>query len=192
MRAGKRPRGRGRDLDIARATAGQEIRRRVPWIGLALVAGVAMVLVGKQFEEALSRRVELAFFLPMIVYLSDCIGTETLALFVRALAARDLALSAVVRRELAVGLALGLAGGIPMGLFAYLWLGDPRLAMALVAAMVANGAIAVLTGVLVPVAFARAGRDPAIGTDELTTALSDTASLLAYFAVATLVVAPAA
>lgn len=183
---------RDRDLDVSRATARQEIRRRVPWIGLAIVAGIGMVLVGRQFEGALARRPELAFFLPMVVYLSDCIGTETLALFVRALATRQVALHVVFAREVQVGLALGLASGIPIGAFAWAWLGDPRLAQALVVAMAANGVIAVVAGVLVPTAFARAGRDPALGTDEILTAVSDNASLVVYFVTTALIVLPAA
>jgi magnesium transporter len=88
-----------KELDISHATAHDEIRRRVPWMFLALVAGVAMVLVGKHFEEALSRRLELALFVPMIVYMSDSIGTETLALFVRELALREVILHKLFLRQ---------------------------------------------------------------------------------------------
>jgi magnesium transporter len=63
------------DLDITHATTRTEIRRRVPWMFLALFAGAVMVLVGRQFEESLGRRLELALFIPMIVYMSDTIGT---------------------------------------------------------------------------------------------------------------------
>jgi magnesium transporter len=155
---------------------------------LALFAGVIMVMVGRQFEDAISRKIELALFVPMIVYMSDCIGTETLALFVRELALRKVTLHRLFLRESAVGLALGLASGVPIALFSYVWLQDVRLAITLFVAMTANGLVAVLTGMLIPIAFAKLKKDPALGTDEITTALSDNISLLIYLLVATLIV----
>src|SRR5687767_6155507 len=100
-------------LNISKATATYEIRRRSPWMFLGLFAGIAMVLIGQNFEQALSRKLELAFFIPMIVYMSDNIGTETLALFVRELALRKVSLHKIFLREVCVGLSLGLITGIP-------------------------------------------------------------------------------
>jgi len=174
-------------LDVSNTTARNEIGRRVPWIVLALAAGALMVLIGRQFEELLARRLELALFIPMIVYMSDTIGTETLTLFVRALALKQVVLHQLFLREAGVGLALGVASGVPMGLLSYAWLHDLRLAAAIMAAMVVNGLVAVLMGMMIPIAFAKVGKDPALGTDEITTALSDSLSLLIYFLVATLI-----
>jgi magnesium transporter len=53
--------------------------------------------------------------------------------------------------------------------------------------MCVNGLVAVLLGLLVPVAFRRLGRDPAIGSDEILTALSDTISMTVYLAVASFI-----
>lgn len=74
-----------------------------------------------------------------------------------------------------------------MGLFGYWWFGDVRLGMTIFAAMTVNGVVAVLTGMLAPLAFAKLGKDPALGTDEITTALSDNVSMLVYLVVATVV-----
>ncbi len=75
-------------LNVSKTTTRYEIRRRSPWMLLGLLAGIVMVLVGQRFEGALSRNIDLVFFIPMIVYMSDIIGTETLALFVRELSLR--------------------------------------------------------------------------------------------------------
>jgi len=174
-------------LSVTRTTAGYEIRRRVPWMFLALIAGIVMVLVGQRFEEALAKRLELAFFVPMVVYMSDCIGTETLALFVRELAIGRVSLRQLFWRESAVGLSLGFVTGATMALFAYLWRGDLYLAMTLVAAMTVNGLIAVLAGMITPIVFAKLREDPALGTDEITTAVSDNLTIMIYFVAATLI-----
>lgn len=174
-------------LEISRATAWAEIRRRVPWNLFAVAAGLVMVKVGHYFEEALAKKIEVVFFIPMIVYMSDCIGTETLALFVRELAMRKVSLRRLFWRETCVGVALGLATGLPMALVSYLWLQDARLSAALAVAMTLNGLVAVLTGMIAPVLFRKLHRDPAIGTDEITTAFSDNISMFIYLVIATLV-----
>ena len=178
-----------RELQVAHTTLRNELRKRVPWMGLALVAGGFMVFVSRHFEQALSRNLELVLFVPVIVYLSDSIGTETLALFVRELSQEKVVLRKLLLREVMVGLTLGIVTGVPVGLLSYLWLKDARLGVALLLAMTVNGLVAVLTGMLVPMAFAKLRRDPALGTDEITTAISDNASLLIYLVVATLILA---
>jgi magnesium transporter len=177
---------RNGQLNVGRAHFGTEIRRRAPWILLAVAAGILMVWIGQAFEEQLTDRIELVFFVPMIVYMSDIIGTETLALVVRSLAVDHMHVRRIFLKELMVGLCLGATGGIPMGLIAFAWFGEWQLALTVAAAMIANGAVAVLLGILIPVGFSKLGRDPAIGTEEIGTALSDIVSILIYLAVATL------
>jgi len=177
----------GEPLNVGRAHFGIEFRRRSPWVLVAVIAGTVMIWIGQAFEQQLAGRIELVFFVPMIVYMSDAIGVETLALVVRALATDHMQVKRIFLKELIVGLSLGATGGIPMGLIAYAWFGEWQLAFTVAAAMIVNGAVAVLLGMLIPVSFAKLGRDPAIGTEEIGTALSDIVSILIYLAVATLI-----
>lgn len=177
----------GTVLNITTTTARNEIKKRAPWMTVGLLAGVMMVLLGKKFETAISQKLELAFFIPMIVYMSDSIGNETMALFVRELALRRVSLKKLFLRETYVGLVLGLITGIPMGLFSLWWLKDFRLSLSVTIAMIINGLVAVLTGMLTPVLFAKFKKDPALGSDEITTAFSDNISMLIYLIVAMLI-----
>jgi len=144
-------------------------------------------LVGRNFEELLSNKLELIFFIPMIVYMSDSIGTETMTLFVRELALRRVSFKRLFLREVCVGLYLGFISGVPMGFFSYLWLKDFELSVTIAVAMLINGLVAVLTGMITPIIFAKIKKDPALGTDEVTTALSDNASIFIYLIVAMLI-----
>lgn len=173
-----------RQLALSKTGAGTEIRRRAPWMIVGLAAGIFMVAMGRHFEEALAARIELVFFLPMIVYMSDIIGTETLSLVVREIALRGVKPQRLLWRELRVGTGLGLASGVPMGAICYLWLGDAGLAFTVGLAMIVNGVVAVIMGMLIPVLFAKLRRDPAIGSEEITTALSDLISMFVYLVVA--------
>lgn len=174
------------NLNVAEAHFGSEIKRRAPWILLSVLAGIAMLWISQGYEEIFSKKIELVFFIPMIVYMSDSIGTETLALFVRELAFKRVSLHKLFLKEVLVGLSLGLISGISMGLFCFLWLKDTGLSIAVTLAMTINGIIAVLVGMLTPIVFSKLGRDPALGTDEITTALSDNLSMVVYLLVASL------
>lgn len=175
------------DLNVSRSHLGTELRRRTPWIFLSVIAGMVMIWIGQMYEETLSEKMELVFFIPMIVYMSDCIGAETLALFVRELSVRRLSLKHLLIKESLVGFTLGVASGVPMGIFSYVLFGDPALAMTVTTTMIINGVVAVMIGMFIPVTFSKLNRDPAVGTNEINTALSDNISILVYLVVATLV-----
>jgi magnesium transporter len=173
------------ELHIAKAHVGYELRRRTPWMLFSVAAAVAMLWIGQSYEEILATKIHLAFFIPVIVYLSDSIGAETLALFVRELSLQRLSIRHLILKETFVGFSLGVVSGLPMGVLSYVWFDDFALAATVTCAMIVNGMVAVIIGMLLPVAFAKLGRDPAIGTDEITTALSDNLSILVYLLIAT-------
>lgn len=174
------------DLDIDRAHFGTEVRRRAPWMILSVAAGLVMIWIGQGYSEFLEQRIELALLVPMIVYMSNNIGAETLALAVRELALRRISLHHLFFKEVAVGITLGAASGIPMSVITYFLFKDAALASTVAITMIINGAIAVTIGMLLPFIFHKMGKDPALGTDEITTALSDTISMFIYLMVAVL------
>jgi magnesium transporter len=173
-----------KELDVSKASLAGELKRRLPWMLFSVIAGIGMIWIARAYEAELSERIQLVFFVPVIVYMSDNIGTETLALFVRELSKGDVPIGRILLKESVVGLALGVASGVPMGLLGYALFGDAALSVTVAAAMSVNGVLAVLIGMLAPVTFAKLGRDPALGTDEIATALSDNLSMLVYLLVA--------
>ena len=88
------------EFSLVKACPSQEIRRRAPWLVISVAAGFAMMMIGEAFDASLAHRIQIAFFLPTIVYMSDIIGTEVLALVVRELAFRTVRLEQLLRREL--------------------------------------------------------------------------------------------
>jgi magnesium transporter len=174
------------ELNVSRAHIGYEVKRRTPGALFAMLAGIIMLLIGRTFESALASKFELIFFIPVIVYMSDSIGTETLALFVRELALRRLHFKKIFFREALVGISLGLITGIPIGIFSYFWLRDLKLSLVIVLTMTVNSLVTMLVGMIVPILFVKFKRDPALETEEIATAISDIASMSIYFLVATL------
>lgn len=59
------------------------IRNRLPWLIFGLIGGLATSVVVSRFEKALEGDIRLAFFIPIIVYMSDAVGTQTETICVR-------------------------------------------------------------------------------------------------------------
>jgi magnesium transporter len=86
--------------------------------------------------------------------------------------------------EAPVGLLLGLAtGGIVAGL-AWLWLGNARLAAGLLAGLTAAVTAGAVFGLTIPTLLHALQRDPKVASGPIVLALTDLATLLAYFAAA--------
>jgi magnesium transporter len=94
----------------------------------------------------------------------------------------------VLARELVTGLVIGALLGSLFFLFALAAWGDARVAAAVAVALAISCSVATLVAMALPYALARLGHDPAFGSGPLATVIQDLLSILAYFAVAVLVV----
>src|SRR5574344_1672680 len=62
------------------------IEHRIPWLVLGLLGGIISTVIISNYEEILSSDIRIAFFITVIVYLSDAVGSQTESVYVRALA----------------------------------------------------------------------------------------------------------
>lgn len=153
---------------------------RLPWLLVGLFGSIGATAVMAGFESALHRRVEIAFFIPGLVYLADAIGTQTEAVAVRGLSLSHAPLSRLLWGEVRTGLLIGLT--LAAVVFPVTWLGfhDVRLAFSIALAVFCAGAIATTVGLLLPWALSRLHHDPAFGSGPVATVIQDVLSLLIY------------
>ena len=59
------------------------VKSRLPWLLLGLAGGIASTLIVDKFSQILETELTLAFFIPVIVYMNDAVGTQTQTIFVR-------------------------------------------------------------------------------------------------------------
>ena len=156
-------------------------RHRLPWLFVGLAGSALAALVMSRFEAVLRARIEIAFFLPDIVYLADAIGTQTEAIAVRGLSLSHFGIKSLLVRELSTGVIIGATLGVVAGLILWAILQDPALAAAIGMALFAAGSLAAGIGLLLPWTFHRAGFDPAYGSGPLGTVIQDVLSVLLYF-----------
>ncbi|EPA8175507.1 magnesium transporter, partial [Yersinia enterocolitica] len=64
--------------------------------------------------------------------------------------------------------------------------GDPAMGGVMTLAMMLNLLMAALMGVIIPMTMARLGRDPAIGSSVMITAITDTGGFFIFLGLATL------
>ncbi len=158
--------------------------QRLPWLLIGLVGGIAMTWMMARYEAVISGEIRLAFFLPIIVYLSDAVGTQTEVIVVRGLARHHPHLAAYLLKESLLGLILGSIFGGLLGMFAFYWYQDFALALTVGLALFIDIALATVLALIVPLVIYKGNRDPALGAGPLTTIIQDFTSILVYFTVA--------
>jgi magnesium transporter len=163
-------------------------RARMPWLALGLLGGMLAGGVASIFEESLKREVTLAFFLPLVVYMADAIGTQTETILVRRMVYGRVPLFAQLWREASLGLLIGLTigGAAWMGL----WLLDGRGHVASVVALtiLCSSIVATLIASLLPWMLDRMDIDPAMASGPVATVLQDLLSVAIYLGIATAII----
>jgi magnesium transporter len=171
-----------RALHIATAGLLEIIGYRLPWLVFGLTAGLGLGLISRGFEEQLQNNIAIAFFIPVVAYIADSVGTQSEAIAVRSLATLKVNTFFYLIRELLVGLVMGLAIGILGGIGAYLISSQPQIGVVLGLSLFAASAVAAVLASAIPILFKTLGKDPALGSGPLATALQDIISVVIYFA----------
>jgi magnesium transporter len=89
-------------------------------------------------------------------------------------------------KEVGVALVNGVVWGSLLGLLAWWLYGNWKLGIVMTAAMTLNLLLAAVMGVAIPVAMAKLGRDPAIGSSVMITACTDSGGFFIFLGLATL------
>jgi magnesium transporter len=90
-------------------------------------------------------------------------------------------------KELAIALLNGLVWGGIIGGFAMLLYNSIPLGLVMTAAMMLNLMVAALFGVFIPLLMMKFGRDPAVGSSVLITAITDSGGFFIFLGLATLI-----
>ena len=164
------------------------IERRIPWLIVGLIGGIAAAIFSSQFERVLAKNLSLAYFIPVIVYMADAIGTQTEAVYVRNLTREKIHFLKYLLKEILLGLFLGIIFGICLGAFALVWFKSYSIALTVGTAMFASMATAPAVSLIVPTILQKEHKDPALGAGPFTTAVQDLISLAIYFLIASIII----
>lgn len=177
--------GKSIDFDTKALVAAS---RRLPWLILLLFIGLVSGRIISGYEETLKKVVALAFFMPMIAGMTGNTGTQSLAVVVRGLVAKDIdkkVVTKLIMRELIVGLIIGVTCGILISIIAYVWQGNAILGIVVGSSLLLTLIIGTLAGTIIPLILYKLNIDPAVASGPLITTLNDIFSLITYFGIAT-------
>lgn len=172
---------------VIRAPAGILAKARLPWLILGLFGGILAAQVVNFFESSLKTHFILAAFIPLIVYMADAVGTQTETLFIRSLALdTQLNIKGYLWREIKISFFIALVLGVFLSIVSIFWFRLPYIGLILGISLFLTVIIAILIAVLIPLILQKFKKDPALGSGPFATIITDVASLIIYFTVATL------
>lgn len=173
--------------EVQSASPVKAFRLRMPWLTATLGGGIGCALISGAFEATLTAKIILAFFLTLVLGLSESVSAQSVTVTVETLRGRRpsrIWFFRAIRKEVLSALMLGGTCGLVVGTTAWIWRGQPT------AALVIGGCIAVsmvascLVGVTVPAVLHRFKLDPKIAAGPVSLALADICTLLIYLNVA--------
>ena len=163
-------------------------KNRWAWLAVNLVTAFIASRVIGVFEESIARLVALAALMPIVAGIGGNSGNQTITMIVRALALGQIQPAywrQLLSKELGVALLNGVVWGTLLGAIAYAFYGNVALAGVMALAMLLNLVLAALMGVAIPWLRARFGRDPAVGSSVLITAVTDSGGFFIFLGLAT-------
>ncbi|MBT9559241.1 MAG: magnesium transporter [Myxococcales bacterium] len=187
--------GAGEEL-APEAPASEHLRMRYPWLITSCISGFAASAILEPLIGSLGPF--LGSFAPIVMGMAGNVGIQSSTVVVRGLATGQVDAgrsTAVIRREILVGLVLGAGYGSLVGVAVALWswfgshaanfgviaFFGTSVGLALAGAML----IAATAGSVIPIVVSRFGVDPAVATGPFVTSSIDVIGLLSFFGIAT-------
>ena len=157
-------------------------RRRALWLAANLATAFVAAWVIGRFEATIRELVALAVLMPVVAGMGGIAGSQTLTIVIRALALGRISaanFSALMSRELWVGVINGVVWAGVVGLVAGLWFESLGLALVAGAALAINLVCAALSGAVIPMLLKRLDIDPALAGGVILTTVTDVVGFLA-------------
>jgi magnesium transporter len=170
---------------------GSVLPKRLVWRVINLATAVLAASVIGLFEGSIRELATLAVFMPIVASMGGIGTTQTATVVIRGIALGDLT-SGVLRRvlwkELWLGATTGVANGLLIAVFAYLWKQQLLLAVILGVALLGNMLVAAVVGTLVPVGLKILRIDPAIASSVIITTFTDVFGFFSFLGLATVLI----
>ena len=171
------------------ASVWKSVQNRWAWLAINLVTALVASRVIGLFEGSIEKIVALAALMPIVAGIGGNSGNQTTTMIVRGLALGQVSshnMQSLITKELGVSLLNGLLWGGVLGVIAYVLYGSYPLGLVMMAAMTLNLLLAALMGVMIPLVMNKVGRDPAVGSSVLITAMTDSGGFFIFLGLATI------
>ena len=178
-------------------TLWESVKKRVPWLIALLFMGLAVSAVVSLFEGVVDALPMIVSFQSLILGMAGNVGTQSLAVTVRALGAQEnngikaqlITILKEIRVALFNGFVLGAVSFVMVSAYLLVWASYGTtfvfsaagcVGLAMYFAMVISG----LTGAAIPICLYRLGLDPAVASGPLITTVNDLIAVISYYGLA--------
>ncbi|HQS57906.1 MAG: magnesium transporter [Gallionellales bacterium 35-53-114] len=171
------------------ASVWKSAKNRWLWLALNLCTAFFASRVIGLFEGTIEKFVALAALMPIVAGIAGNSANQTSTIIIRSLALGQITPAnarRMINKELAIGAMNGLVWGGVAGMFAYLLYQNVMIGLIMTSAMLLNLLLGALAGLLIPLSMQRMGRDPAIGSSVLLTAITDSGGFFIFLGLATI------
>jgi magnesium transporter len=161
---------------MAKLSAFQEAKLRVPWLLVTMAIELVAGLVIHRYDAILKKVILLASFMPVISAISGNVGLQAAAITVRAVDAKiqgDQNIFKSVSREFATSILMALACGVVLGTVGAIWAHHIPFGLVIGGALICSMITAGLMGTIIPMVSKKLGFDPATTAGPFETSVQD-------------------
>ena len=156
-------------------------RRRIPWLGINVIAVFLAAAIVAAFEDTIAKAAALAIFMPVVAGLGGNSGIQSITIVVRGMALGEIKTEDAMRvlmKEAVIGLVKGVIFGLTIGLVAWAWQAEPWWGLVVGLALMLNMLVAGLLGAVIPLGLRALKLDPAVASGIFLTAFTDVMGFL--------------
>jgi magnesium transporter len=180
--------GVGEEEDLF-SSVWKSARNRWGWLLINIATAFASTRIIGVFEDIILELVALASLMPIIAAMGGNTGNQTSMLIIRSLALGQVTPSNVgrlIKKELKLAIINGIFIGLIMALLSLLLYQNLALSAVMATAMFINLLVAVIFGLGIPLLRHKYGKDPAVGTSVILTAVTDSMGFFIFLGLASL------
>jgi len=169
--------------EVQSASPIKAFRLRLPWLAATLSAGISCALVAGFYETTLTTKIILAFFLTLVLGLSESVSAQSVTVTVETLRGRRpnrTWFRRALQKEVISALMLGGTCGLVVTVVAWFWRGHLAPALVIGGSIAVSMMVACVIGLTVPTILHRFKLDPKIAAGPVSLALADICTLLIY------------
>ncbi|MBC7287141.1 MAG: magnesium transporter [Armatimonadetes bacterium] len=152
------------------------LARRVPWLLINIPLAMLAAGVARFFSDTITAVPRVVAYLPIIGGVAGNAAGQTIAVFVRGIATGEVEFHDIWRStagQAARGVAVGVILAAVLGMVAYIWEGTLTYVLVVGVALTLNCITACVVGSALPLLLRRLGWDPAMGSNLVTTSITD-------------------
>jgi magnesium transporter len=165
----------------------ENYRLRMPWIFCNMVGGLLCAVISRYNEQVLSKVLLLAFFIPLVLTLSESISMQSMTQCLQSVKNSQASFKYIFLRSLKewkVVLLIALTSGIVIGSLSLLWGDGFKPSLTIGIGIIFSVMLSSFFGTLIPIILHSKSLDPKVASGPVVLTLADVLTTLLYLSLA--------